>query len=120
MIAPTKANPTASRMVPAGERSMMCSLGRQETGDTATNVSVFGGIQLVNPAGYSSMYVPTHFAEHDLTKLHDAIERYSFATLVSGSGGELIASHLPLLVERTSGSKGTLLGHMARANPHWK
>jgi transcriptional regulator len=66
------------------------------------------------------MYVPTYFAEHDLTKLHNAMQRYSFATLVSGSGDELIASHLPLLIERTSGSKGMLLGHMARANPQWK
>ena len=66
------------------------------------------------------MYVPTYFAEHDLAKLHDAMERYSFATLVSGSGSELTASHLPLLIDRTTGSQGTLWGHMARANPQWR
>jgi transcriptional regulator len=66
------------------------------------------------------MYVPAHFAESDLTKLHDAIERYSFATLISQSGGEPFASHLPLLLERDAGPKGTLIGHMARANPQWR
>jgi len=68
----------------------------------------------------NSMYVPTYFAEHDIAKLHEAMERYSFATLVSGSGIDLVANHLPLLVERQSGSHGKLLGHMARANPQWK
>ena len=66
------------------------------------------------------MYIPAHFAERDLEKLHEAIERYSFATLVSSAAGELIASHLPLLLNRTSGPHGTLVGHMARANPQWR
>jgi transcriptional regulator len=66
------------------------------------------------------MYIPEVFAETNLTKLHEAIERYSFALLVSGSVGELVASHLPLLLDRTSGASGTLLGHMARANGQWQ
>jgi transcriptional regulator len=66
------------------------------------------------------MYVPAHFAESDLGKLHAAIEQYSFATLVSHAGGESFASHLPLLLERDAGPSGTLIGHMARANPQWR
>src|SRR5215211_144800 len=66
------------------------------------------------------MYIPPHFAESVLPKLHEAIERYSFATLVSGSEGDLFASHLPLLVDRNQGPQGTLVGHMARANPQWR
>src|SRR5262245_35101125 len=66
------------------------------------------------------MYVPAHFAEPDLIKLHEAIECYSFATLVSQSGGEPFASHLPLLLDRDRGSCGMLIGHMARANPQWQ
>ncbi|MCE9527426.1 MAG: FMN-binding negative transcriptional regulator [Planctomycetales bacterium] len=67
------------------------------------------------------MYIPAHFAETDLSKLHTAIETYSFATLVSEHEGELTASHLPLLLKRNSGSKfGTLFGHMAKANPQWE
>src|SRR5436190_4592061 len=66
------------------------------------------------------MYIPTHFAEHDLATLHDAIERYSFATLVSHAAGQMLASHLPLLLDRGSGASGTLVGHMARANLQWR
>src|SRR5205823_4682909 len=66
------------------------------------------------------MYIPAHFAQPDLAALHDAIERYSFATLVSSAGGELTAGHLPLLLDRTGGESRTLLGHMARANTQWR
>lgn len=66
------------------------------------------------------MYVPAHFAVTDRGSLHAAIERYSFAAIVSGAGGQLVASHLPLLIERESGGQGTLLGHFARANPQWR
>ncbi len=67
------------------------------------------------------MYTRAHFAETDLGKLHDAIQAYSFATLVSQHAGELTASHLPLLLKRDAeGEYGTLLGHMAKANPQWQ
>jgi len=66
------------------------------------------------------MYIPAHFAQHDVGALHEAIERYSFATLVSGDGADLTASHLPLLLDRSGSTHGTLLGHMARANSQWR
>ena len=66
------------------------------------------------------MYVPPHFAENDREKLHDFIERNSFGLLVSQVDGLPFASHLPLLLERDAGPPGTLVGHMARANPHWQ
>jgi transcriptional regulator len=65
------------------------------------------------------MYVPTAFSETDQGKLHDFIEAYSFGLLVSAHLDEPFATHLPFLVERDAGPHGTLLGHMARANPHW-
>jgi transcriptional regulator len=39
---------------------------------------------------------------------------------VSQAGGVPFASHLPFLLDRTAGPHGTLLGHVARANPHWR
>src|SRR5438477_12570684 len=66
------------------------------------------------------MYVPPHFAESDPATLHDFIEGHSFGLLVSQVGGVPFASHLPFLIDRTTGPHGTLLGHMARANPHWR
>ena len=65
------------------------------------------------------MYTPEAFAVDDLPTLHAAIEANSFAVLVSHQDG-FTASHLPLLLERDSGQFGTLVGHMARANPQWQ
>jgi transcriptional regulator len=62
---------------------------------------------------------PPHFAETDQAKLHDFIEAYSFGQLVSAHGGEPFARHLPLLLDRNAKPHGTLIGHMAKANPHW-
>ena len=64
------------------------------------------------------MYVPKGFEVEDLAELHGFMERHSFATLVGTLEGALFATHLPLLVDRGRGAKGTILGHVARANPH--
>ena len=66
------------------------------------------------------MYLPKHFAETDLGRLHAAIDSYSFATLISGADADLVASHLPLLLDRDEGPFGTLVGHMARGNEQWR
>ena len=66
------------------------------------------------------MYVPAAFAEPDQTKLHDFIQQHSFGLLVSQVDRLPFASHLPFLLERTSGPHGSLIGHMARANPQWE
>src|SRR5262245_58623650 len=66
------------------------------------------------------MYITAAFAESDLTRLHDFIGQNSFGLLVSQVDGLPFATHLPFLLERTTGEHGTLVGHMARANPQWR
>jgi transcriptional regulator len=66
------------------------------------------------------MYVPAAFRESDPGKLFDLIEHYSFGLLVSQSEDRPFATHLPMLLERSAGPLGRLIGHVARANPHWK
>jgi transcriptional regulator len=66
------------------------------------------------------MYIPEAFREDRKEALHALIERYSFGTLVTGGEGGLTASHLPFLLDPGRGPHGTLLGHMARANPQWR
>jgi transcriptional regulator len=66
------------------------------------------------------MYIPKVFNEPDQAKLHDFVERNSFALLVSQGDQRLIASHLPVLLDRASGPHGRLFGHMARANSQWR
>lgn len=65
------------------------------------------------------MYIPAHFKETRLEVLHSLMREYSFATLISVLDGELFATHLPVLLEADRGEHGTLVAHMARANPHW-
>jgi len=66
------------------------------------------------------MYIPPAFAVTDHDTLFDLIEQNSFGLLVSQRNGEPFATHLPLLVDRCSAPSGKLIGHMARANPHWQ
>jgi transcriptional regulator len=67
------------------------------------------------------LYIPSAFDQSDLPTLHRFIEQHSFAVLCSTApDGVPFASHLPLLLERGEGPRGILVGHMARANPHWR
>jgi transcriptional regulator len=63
------------------------------------------------------MYLPNAFAIKDLPVLHDFMEQYSFATLVTRHSGELIASHAPFVLDRDAGPYGRLRGHLAIRNP---
>jgi transcriptional regulator len=63
------------------------------------------------------MYTPPAFAETDPDRLFEFIDAHPLATLVSASPeGALVATHLPLLLDRAAGPRGTLIGHLARAN----
>jgi len=66
------------------------------------------------------MYVPPRFKQDDLHKLYDLMRRYNFATLFSQADGAPFATHLPFLLDSDRGPYGTLIAHMARANPHWQ
>ncbi len=66
------------------------------------------------------MYVPKSFAVSDRSVLDDFIASNSFATLISTVNGTLFATHLPLILDRTEYAQGVLLGHVARANLHWR
>ena len=66
------------------------------------------------------IYLPDVFHETDLDALHALIQCYSFATLISPDSLEPMITHLPLLLDRGRGAQGTLIGHFARANSHWR
>ncbi len=66
------------------------------------------------------MYNPPTFRVDDPGKLAGFIERHSFATLITHDGAAPFASHLPMLFHADQGSHGTLVSHMARANPQWQ
>jgi transcriptional regulator len=78
------------------------------------------------------MYVPTHFqppagnADDQLAdQLRDLLARAPLADLVTygarpGGPAGLVATPLPLLYDADRGPFGTLIGHVARNNPHWQ
>lgn len=61
------------------------------------------------------MYIPRHFAVTDREVLDRVIRENGFATLVSCGAEEPFATHVPLLLDGE-----VLIGHMAKANSHWK
>ena len=63
------------------------------------------------------MYIPPHFNEGRIDVLHDAIRQGGLASLVTMTAIGMIASHLPLLLDPDPAPYGTLIGHLARANP---
>jgi transcriptional regulator len=64
------------------------------------------------------MYVPPHFKEDRVDVLQSAIRGAGAATLVSMTSDGLFASHAPLMLDAEPAPYGTLIGHLAKANPH--
>lgn len=65
------------------------------------------------------MYNPQRFKCEDLDEAYRFMDRYPFATLITVMGNEPSISHIPL-TPRKMGDQIELIGHMARANPHWR
>ncbi len=65
-------------------------------------------------------YLPAHFEQQDLAEQQALIEAHPLATWACVSGGELLVNHVPMMLDRTRGAFGTLIGHVARANPVWR
>jgi transcriptional regulator len=65
-----------------------------------------------------SVYLPPAFASGDTGAVAKLILHHPFATLVTPTADEPQITHLPLLLH-PSGAHGALIGHVARANPHW-
>jgi transcriptional regulator len=64
------------------------------------------------------MYVRADHRPKEPAHAGELIRRNMFATLIGASPEGLIASHLPFMFDHERGAHGTLVSHMARANPH--
>jgi transcriptional regulator len=64
------------------------------------------------------VYVPAHFNEDRIDVLHGLVRASGLATLVSMTADGLIASHAPMMLDAEPAPYGTLIGHLAKANPH--
>ncbi len=66
------------------------------------------------------MYIPKHF-EGDEPTGREIMTAHSWALLMTADEqGAPMATHLSLLWDDDGSAHGSLIGHMARANPHWK
>ena len=65
------------------------------------------------------MYTPEFFEERDVTVLHALMRSHPLGAWVTHITDGLVVNHIPFLVDSTRGEYGTLIGHVARANPIW-
>ena len=66
------------------------------------------------------MYEPRHFQQNDRAALQALMRAHPLAMLVTSSTAGLSADPIPLLYDAEDGEHGSLVGHVARANPLWK
>ncbi|MBK1842895.1 FMN-binding negative transcriptional regulator [Azospirillum sp. YIM B02556] len=66
------------------------------------------------------MYIPPAFRETDLPFIQETMRAAGLANLVTATADGLLCTPLPLFLDAGEGEMGTLYGHVAKANPHWK
>ena len=67
------------------------------------------------------MYLPPHFCSTDPAHAKALVRAHPLASLVSTDGdGFPFVSHLPLHLQESADGPWVLLGHCAKANPHWR
>ena len=66
------------------------------------------------------MYLPKHFEVTDAAALHDLVRRHPLAAWATVADGLPVVNHVPFRLDATRGELGTLVGHVARANPVWR
>lgn len=62
-----------------------------------------------------SLYIPKAHVVEDRNFLHDFMEEFAFVDLIT-TVPRLRISHIPVLIDRTAGTYGTICGHISRAN----
>ena len=65
------------------------------------------------------MYLPKHF-KADERQTRELLDGIHAADLITATDSGLFATFLPLIHDRGSGDFGSLLGHVARKNDHWR
>jgi transcriptional regulator len=68
----------------------------------------------------SITYVPRHFNMRSTKQQHNFIEKYNFGQLIVAGADGLYVAHLPFYLNRTLSTSGSLLCHVAMANPIWR
>jgi transcriptional regulator len=65
------------------------------------------------------VYLPKRFENENLEDAFELIQKNPLATIISSTEQGPFVSHVPLILEKQPAGL-TLIGHLARGNPHWK
>ncbi len=87
------------RQILAGLAAGGCGLGEPEQAGTGP-----------------SLYIPKAHLVEDRKLLHDFMDQHRFIELVTSSP-TLRITHIPVILDRTAGTYGRILGHVSRQNP---
>lgn len=66
------------------------------------------------------MYIPKHFEQPSIEAMHELMVASPFVTLVTLGTDGLCGNHIPMELHKEPQPYGTLVGHVARANPVWQ
>ncbi|MCD8515514.1 MAG: FMN-binding negative transcriptional regulator [Burkholderiaceae bacterium] len=66
------------------------------------------------------MYLPKYHQFNDHPAMRSLVDAHPLGAWVCHSHGELMANHLPFVLDRSRGAHGTLIGHVSRANGVWR
>jgi transcriptional regulator len=64
------------------------------------------------------MFIPDLYLETDNAIMHDLITANPFGILIGQHDGAPFATHIPFMLDCAAGPNGTLIGHVAKNNPH--
>lgn len=66
------------------------------------------------------MYVPKANEETRVEVMHALVRAHPLGTWTVFDGADLVTNHIPFHLDASRGPVGTLVGHVARANPVWR
>ncbi|AFL87654.1 transcriptional regulator [Terriglobus roseus DSM 18391] len=66
------------------------------------------------------MYNSPHFEITSTQEMHAVVRACGLAQFITATAAGLLATPLPLFLDASEGTFGTLYGHVARANQQWK
>lgn len=66
------------------------------------------------------MYIRQDHQLNELDAMYALVDAHALGAWVLQGEDGLVANHVPFLLERGKGPHGTLIGHVARANPVWQ
>ena len=66
------------------------------------------------------MYIPPKYRQTRVEDVERFLKENAFGILVSQGNARPLATHIPMILEKDVEGQAWLVGHVAKANPHWK